>query len=60
MARAARKGWVRLQGNDYGISAQYGFTWYHMDDCAIGKQLKRYPGILNIVELLYPVIAYSE
>jgi hypothetical protein len=38
----------------------YGTTWYHMPDCAIGKHLKKYPGIENLVEVRYPMIAQTE
>lgn len=27
----------------------YGTTWYHADDCAIIRHLKRYPGIENFM-----------
>jgi hypothetical protein len=38
----------------------YGFSWYHLDDCAIGKHLKKHPGILNLIEVRFPLTAQSE
>jgi hypothetical protein len=38
----------------------YGFSWYHMKECAIGKHLKKYPGILNLIEVYFPLIAQSD
>lgn len=28
----------------------YGISWHHGQNCAIKKHIRRYPGILNIVE----------
>lgn len=32
----------------------YGTDYWHMDDCAIGKHLKRFPGIANLVDYHFP------
>ncbi len=38
----------------------YGFSVYHMPDCAIGKHLKKHPGIENLIEVRWPLMAQSD
>ena len=37
----------------------YGFSWFHVPECAVMKHLERYPGIRNLIEV-YSLIAQSE
>ena len=38
----------------------YGTTWYHLNDCAMMKHLKRYPGIQNLIEGDFSIIAQTD
>lgn len=38
----------------------YGSDYYHMEDCAIGKHLKRFPGIRNLWEIPWPLLSGVE
>lgn len=45
---------------EYTFQPYYGFTLYHMSDCALGKHLKKYPGIYNLIDPSYPMLAQSD
>lgn len=41
----------------------YGWSWYHMEDCAYVQHFKKYPGILNLNNFYgfdYRMIAQTE
>jgi hypothetical protein len=45
---------------EWRYAPYYGFSVYHMDDCAIGRHLKKHPGIYNLMEVRFPLLAQSE